>query len=89
MISLTPITLKDFESSNSDLIVFSFEDAGLAGAASLPASVKTDLINHLKKERFNGRLKEIVRLDLAAWGRSRRVYVVGRTVRSRSHSHPA
>jgi leucyl aminopeptidase len=77
MISLTPITLKDFESSNSDLIVFSFEDAGLAGAASLPASVKTDLINHLKKERFNGRLKEIVRLDLAAWGRSRRVYVVG------------
>ena len=77
MIAATPLALKALEASNADLAVFAYEDAGPAGVKALPAAVKAALAAKLKEEGFKGGAKDVARVDLEAFGRLRRVFVVG------------
>lgn len=77
MITVTPLALKALAQEDCDLAVFVFEDAGLAGAKSLPNTLKTALNAKLKEENFKAGAKEVCRVDLEAFGRKRRFYAVG------------
>ena len=77
MIAVTPLALKSLDASAADLAVFSYEDAGLAGAKALPNKEKAQLTAKLKEEGFKGGAKEVVRVDLELFGRMRRVFAVG------------
>ena len=77
MIAVTPLALKALESSNADLAVFAFEDAGLTGAKALPNKDKALLAAKLKEEGFKGGAKEVARVDLVLFGKHRRVFAVG------------
>ena len=77
MITVSPLALKSLESEPRDLAVFVYEDAGLAGAKSLPNAAKVALNAKLHEEGFKSGPKEIARVDLDILGKHRRVWAVG------------
>jgi leucyl aminopeptidase len=77
MITASPVALKTLETSAADLAVFVYEDAGIAGAKALPNPAKSALNAKLKEEGFKGGAKEIVRVELDVFGKSRRVFAAG------------
>jgi leucyl aminopeptidase len=77
MIAVTPLAVKALESSAADLAVLAYEDAGVTGAKALSSKDRALLAAKLKEEGFKGGAKEIARVDLALYGRTRRVYAVG------------
>lgn len=77
MIAVTPISLKSLEADKTDLAVFAYEDAGLAGAKALPSAARAVLVSRLKEEGFKAAPKEIGRTDLEIFGQNRRVFAVG------------
>jgi leucyl aminopeptidase len=77
MIAVTPLALKALEASASDLAVFAYEDAGLAGVKALPNKEKALLSAKLKEEGFKGGAKEVARVDVHLFGKTRRVFAAG------------
>ena len=77
MIAVTPLALKALEASNADLAVFAYDDGSLAGVKALPNKEKALLVSKLKEEGFKGGAKEIARVELTAFGKSRRVFAAG------------
>ena len=77
MIAVNPLALKALEASPSDLAVFAYEDAGLTGVKALSNKEKAALAAKLKEEGFKGGAKEIARVELALFGKVRRVFAAG------------
>lgn len=77
MIEVSPLSVKTLAADKTDLGVFVYEDAGLAGAKILPTAVKAALAARFKEEGFKANAKEVCRMDLEVFGRTRRVYAVG------------
>jgi leucyl aminopeptidase len=77
MIAVTPFALKALDASSADIGVFAYDDGSLAGVKALPNPIKAALLAKLKEEGFKGGAKEVVRVDLEAFGRTRRFFAVG------------
>ncbi|NNN07300.1 MAG: leucyl aminopeptidase [Elusimicrobia bacterium] len=77
MIAAAPLSLKALESNEADLALFAYDDAVLTGVKALPNPVKAALNAKLKDEGFKGGAKEVARVELDVFGRTRRVFVAG------------
>ncbi len=72
MISVKTLSLSDFQTADTPGVVFTFEDAGIAGAKHLAPAARKQLLELAKDEPFKGSLGETVSVQ---WGGKRYVLV--------------
>ncbi len=77
MITLKTVPIASLRSSDIPWAVFAYEDGAIAGAASLPARVKKELLERAKAESFKAKASECVSLPSSDGTRQRRFVLVG------------
>jgi len=77
MLTVSAALLAEFSAGSEPLAVFSYEDAGVAGAAFLPPAARKALAARAKEEGFQGKAGEVAAFGASDGAKERRFYFVG------------